>query len=232
MPQPTDEDRHWMKLALEIARLCPPKLSAYSVGAVIVDQRGHEISRGYSREIDDTVHAEESALSKLAEDDPRLKKATIYSTLEPCSERKSRPLSCTQLILNADIPRVVMAWREPSLFVADCQGYELLASAGVTVVELPEFAEQARAVNSHLPLKPEIAREMSDPKEEALAFWNWGEALADLGRIAEAIPLMEVLVAFERQIGHPDSDRHSERLEQLRRQLSRIDRAPGSASPR
>jgi len=143
-----------MEVAIELARLCPPKASAYSVGAVIVDESGNEISRGYSRETDDHVHAEESALAKLADDDLRLKKATIYSTLEPCSERKSRPLSCTRLILKAGIPRVVMAWREPSLFVADCQGYELLASAGVTVVELPELAEQAKAVNSHLPLNP------------------------------------------------------------------------------
>jgi diaminohydroxyphosphoribosylaminopyrimidine deaminase/5-amino-6-(5-phosphoribosylamino)uracil reductase len=141
-----------MEAAIELARLCPPKESAYSVGAIVVDEHGNEISRGYSRETDDHVHAEESALAKIAADDPRLKKATIYSTLEPCSERKSRPLGCAQLILNAGIPRVVMAWREPSLFVADCQGYELLTSAGVTVVELPELAEQAKAVNSHLPL--------------------------------------------------------------------------------
>ncbi len=43
-----------------------------------------------------------------------------------------------------------MAWREPALFVADCQGYELLTQAGVEVVELPEFAGAARAANSHL----------------------------------------------------------------------------------
>jgi len=152
MPDPTSEDRRWMEIAIQLARLCPPRESAYSVGAVIVDEHGNEISRGYSRETDDHVHAEESALAKLADNDPRLKKATVYSTLEPCSERKSRPLSCTHLILEAGIPRVVMAWREPSLFVADCQGYELLESAGVTVVEIPELAEQAKAVNSHLPL--------------------------------------------------------------------------------
>lgn len=152
MPQSASDDRRWMEVAIELAQLCPPKESAYSVGAVIVDERGNDISRGFSRETDEHVHAEESALAKLADDDPRLKSATIYSTLEPCSERKSRPLSCTRLILNAGIPRVVMAWREPSLFVADCQGYELLTSAGVTAVELPEFAEQAKAVNSHLRL--------------------------------------------------------------------------------
>lgn len=150
MTQPRPEDRKWMELAIELARQCPPKESAYSVGAVIVDENDQEISRGYSRETDMSVHAEEAALAKLPPDSQRLKNATIYSTLEPCSQRKSRPLTCTQLILTAGIKRVVMAWREPALFVADCQGYEMLTEAGVEVVEMPEFAEAARAVNAHL----------------------------------------------------------------------------------
>jgi diaminohydroxyphosphoribosylaminopyrimidine deaminase / 5-amino-6-(5-phosphoribosylamino)uracil reductase len=151
MSNPSSDDRKWMEMAIDLARQCPPKASAYSVGAIIVDEGGQEIARGYSRETDDHVHAEEAALAKV-QGDQRLRTATIYSTLEPCSERKSRPRSCTQLILDAGIPRVVMAWREPSLFVADCQGYEQLTSAGVTVVELHELAEHARAVNSHLAL--------------------------------------------------------------------------------
>lgn len=145
-------DYEWMRLAIELAHQCPPSRGAFSVGAVIVDQYGNEISHGYSRETDSHVHAEESALAKLASDDPRLKTATIYSTLEPCSQRKSRPRTCTQLILAAEIPRVVLAWREPGLFVADCQGYELLANAGVTVVEMPDLADEARAPNLHLSL--------------------------------------------------------------------------------
>ena len=149
---PTAEDRRWMGLAIELARLCPPSRSAYSVGAVIVDGDGSEISRGYSREVDAHVHAEESALNKLAADDPRLRGATIYSTLEPCSERRSRPLSCTQLILAAGLGRVVFAWREPDLFVADSRGAQILEAAGVTVVEMPELAEPAREVNRHLSL--------------------------------------------------------------------------------
>ena len=141
-----------MGLAIELARLCPPSGSAYSVGAVIVDGDGSEISRGYSREVDAHVHAEESALDKVAAGDPRLRGATIYSTLEPCSNRKSRPLSCTQLILAAGVGRVVFAWREPDLFVADSRGAEILEAAGVTVVEMPELAEPAREVNRHLSL--------------------------------------------------------------------------------
>ena len=66
--------------------------------------------------------------------------------------RKSRPRTCTQLILAAGIRRVVTAWREPSLFVADARGSELLAAAGVTVVELPEFADRAMEPNRHLRL--------------------------------------------------------------------------------
>ena len=154
MAQPIPADYEWMRLAIELAHQCPPSPGAFSVGAVIVGQNGEEISRGYSREVDSHVHAEESALGKLPSGDPRLKASTIYTTLEPCSQRKWRPRTCAQLILEAGIPRVVIAWREPSLFVADCQGYELLANAGVEVVEIPDLAEEAKAPNIHLLLGP------------------------------------------------------------------------------
>ena len=54
------------------------------------------------------------------------------------------------MIIAAGLRRVVIAWREPSLFVAACQGYELLEQAGLDVTELPAFAEQAAAPNRHL----------------------------------------------------------------------------------
>jgi pyrimidine deaminase RibD-like protein len=146
-----DDDERWMRLAVELAWLCPPSATAYSVGAVIVGADGNEVSRGYSREGGDPlVHAEESALGKLASGDPRLAGATIYSTLEPCSQRKSRPRTCTQLIIASGIRRVVISWREPGLFVADPQGAELLTQAGLDVTEMPSFAAQAAAPNRHL----------------------------------------------------------------------------------
>jgi diaminohydroxyphosphoribosylaminopyrimidine deaminase/5-amino-6-(5-phosphoribosylamino)uracil reductase len=98
------------------------------------------------------VHAEESALAKIDVGDPRLKDATTYSTLEPCSERMSQRPTCVELIIASGIPRVVIAWREPDLFVDDCIGVELLVAAGKTVVEMPELAAAAQAVNSHLEL--------------------------------------------------------------------------------
>jgi diaminohydroxyphosphoribosylaminopyrimidine deaminase/5-amino-6-(5-phosphoribosylamino)uracil reductase len=144
------DDERLMSLAVDLAWQCPPSDAAYSVGAVIVAADGTELARGFSRENDPHVHAEESALGKLAADDPRLAGATIYSTMEPCSRRRSRPRTCTQLIIASGIGRVVIAWREPSLFVADCQGVELLEQAGVAVSELPGFAPRAAEPNRHL----------------------------------------------------------------------------------
>lgn len=145
------DDAAWMRVAVSLAWECPPSQTAFSVGAVIVGADGAELSRGFSREDGDpAVHAEEAALGKLAGGDPRLAGAAIYSTLEPCTARKSRPRTCTELIIAAGLARVVIAWREPALFVADCQGVELLAAAGIEVTELPEFAADAAAPNRHL----------------------------------------------------------------------------------
>jgi diaminohydroxyphosphoribosylaminopyrimidine deaminase / 5-amino-6-(5-phosphoribosylamino)uracil reductase len=147
------EDERWLDKAIELAWQCPPSQTAFSVGAVIVGADGDEISWGFSRESDDpVVHAEESALGKLSPDDPRLAGATIYSSLEPCTQRKSRPRTCTQLIIAARLRRVVFAWREPSLFVANVDSRALLEQAGIEVTELPELAVAAAAPNRHLAL--------------------------------------------------------------------------------
>ncbi|MFE6630293.1 deaminase [Streptomyces rochei] len=142
------QDMQWMRRAISLAAMCPPAAGAYSVGALIVDEDGNEIAAGYSRESDPREHAEEAALGKA---DPQLLAgATLYSTLEPCSQRHSPRTPCAQRILEVGIPRVVIAWREPSLFVDDCIGYEQLVEAGVVVVELHELAASAKEVNAHL----------------------------------------------------------------------------------
>jgi pyrimidine deaminase RibD-like protein len=146
---PTQRDREYLQRAIELAGRCPTSTAAFSVGAVIVDAHGAVLATGYSREGDPREHAEEAALGKLTPDDRRLGGATIYSSLEPCSTRASRPRSCTELILASSISRIVFAWREPDLFV-DCQGAELLRAAGRQVVEVPELAHLVRRTNGHL----------------------------------------------------------------------------------
>ncbi|MBD0420055.1 dihydrofolate reductase family protein [Streptomyces sp. TRM S81-3] len=144
-------DRHWLALACELAELCPPSRTAFSVGAVVVAADGTELARGYSREGGDPVaHAEEAALAKADPADPRLATATVYSSLEPCARRASRPAPCARLILDAGVRRVVTAWREPDTFVPGADGSGVLAAGGAAVVVLPEYEERAKAPNGHL----------------------------------------------------------------------------------
>ncbi|WP_030615680.1 dihydrofolate reductase family protein [Streptomyces fulvoviolaceus] len=148
---PSAADHHWLALACELAAQCPPSRTAFSVGAVVVAADGTELARGHSREGDDpVVHAEEAALAKLLPGDPRLADATVYSSLEPCAHRASRPAPCARLILDAGVRRVVTAWREPDTFVEAADGSGLLAGEGVDVVVLEEYAERAKAPNGHL----------------------------------------------------------------------------------
>ncbi len=160
---PGGPDHRFLRWAVELSRLCPPSDSAFSVGAVIVGEDGEVLATGFSREQEEHDHAEEVALRKLAlgklapgglhpspgPSDPRLRHATLYSSLVPCGARASRPVTCVRHIVAAGIPRVVFAWREPPLFTGG-EGADQLRAAGVAVTEVPGLAERARAVNAHL----------------------------------------------------------------------------------
>jgi len=151
MSRATAEDHRWLLEAIALSRRCPPSDKAYCVGA-IVTLGGACVTDGFSRENNDPhVHAEEAALGKL---DPRtdLSQATMYSSLEPCSVRRSRDRTCTQLILQSGIRRVVFALREPPLF-ADCEGVELLQEGGIDVVEVAELGPAVEEVNARVLLR-------------------------------------------------------------------------------
>lgn len=140
------EDKRRLRAAIELSRRCPPSAAAYSVGA-IVERAGVELAHGYSREDAPFVHAEESALAKLAARGVDPAGATLYTSMEPCSARRSAPRTCTELIIAAGIVRVVLALREPPVFVR-CAGVRLLQEAGVEVVSIPELGAEVLALNS------------------------------------------------------------------------------------
>jgi len=141
-------DERWLRTAIALSSRCPPSDSAFSVGAALVAADGSRIATGYSRELDPHDHAEEIALRRSA-GDPRQPAATLFSSLEPCRRRLSRPRSCAELIVAAGIRRVVLAWLEPPVFVPG-GGAAWLRERGVTVVEIPDLAAEARSVNAHL----------------------------------------------------------------------------------
>lgn len=154
-----EADRHWLRAAIELSGQCLPSPTAYSVGALLVGSDGRVLSTGYSRETGPLDHAEEVALARIglpggpAGSPPQsvclAPGATLYSSLEPCAVRASRPAPCADLIIASGISRVVIAWQEPPI-LAPGGGAARLRAAGVHVVVVPELAAAARAVNAHL----------------------------------------------------------------------------------
>lgn len=136
------DDRHLAEACILTER-CPPSESAFSVGCVVVADDGSVLGSGWSRRDDPLDHAEEGVLRDLA-GDPRLPGATLYSSLEPCAQRASRPDSCATLIERAGVGRVVYAWREPPEFVARPSGIEALERAGIPTTHLPRWEPLAR----------------------------------------------------------------------------------------
>ena len=151
LPSP-EVDRRWLLAAIELSSLCPPSAAAFSVGAIVVGPDDVVLGHGYSRELDPADHAEEVALAKAAAAGAtaaQLGAATIYSSLEPCAARASRPVPCADLIIGSGLRRVVIAWLEPPLFVPG-GGAARLRAAGLAVSVLPDLAAAAKAVNGHL----------------------------------------------------------------------------------
>lgn len=164
-PAGPEADRRWLLEAITLSRRCPPSQTAYSVGAVLVAANGSVLSSGYSRETAPGDHAEEVALAKIGLPAavrapgaaPELAAATLYSSLEPCAVRSSRPVPCADLILASGIGRVVIAWIEPPV-LAPGGGAGRLRAAGIVVVEMPALASLAREVNAQLLVRGNAVR--------------------------------------------------------------------------
>lgn len=99
------------------------------VGSVIVYQ-DTIIGEGYHRQYG-RAHAEVNAINSV-KDRSLLKDSTLYVSLEPCSHYGKTP-PCAQLIIDSQIPRVVIASLDPYPQVSG-RGVKMLQNAGVEVV--------------------------------------------------------------------------------------------------
>lgn len=147
-PDFSAEDLHYLQIAIEEGRKCRPSKTSYCVGAVVVTADG-EVFKGYTHETSVTHHAEQEAIAKALAAGARLRGATIYSSMEPCSQRSSEPESCSQLIIRHGFSRVVFALYEPDCFV-HCRGALSLREAGIDVRVYPSLEDEVRQTNSHL----------------------------------------------------------------------------------
>jgi pyrimidine deaminase RibD-like protein len=143
-------DSLFLKLALKEAESCR-NVQFYGVGCFIWATNG--VSHGYTGELTHLHngevkmrHAEEVAIMRAKNTRISLAGATLYTTLEPCSERLSGLTSCTSHIIESGISRVVFGTHEaydPKIGIK-CKGAKILAEAGIKVIHHRRFEQQCR----------------------------------------------------------------------------------------
>ncbi|MDH5508175.1 MAG: tetratricopeptide repeat protein [Anaerolineae bacterium] len=78
---------------------------------------------------------------------------------------------------------------------------------------------QVEKAKAHYEQAVEILRVLGDVAGEANASWNLGLIFEERGELALAIDAMQVLVDYEREIGHPLADQDAARVGQIRKKL-------------
>lgn len=112
-----------------------------SVGAVVVDEAGCVVGRGWTHP-GGRPHAEAVALERAGE---RARGGTIYVTLEPCNHHGKTP-PCTEAVIAAGIQRVVATGPDPDPRVSG-GGFKRMEEAGITV-DRGLFEEEGNALNA------------------------------------------------------------------------------------
>ncbi len=64
-----------------------------------------------------------------------------------------------------------------------------------------------------------VLREIGDRQGEGTISWNLGTLYEEVGDLLRAVLGMQVLVEFEREIGHPNAERHAIRVDGIRARL-------------
>lgn len=132
------DDLRWLDAAAALAaRGRPLSRPNPAVGAVIVKQ-GIVVGRGWTQ-AGGRPHAESQALA-LAGD--RAAGGTLYVTLEPCAHGSTRGPSCTSLVLESGLARVVIGVEDPDPRTAGA-GIAALRAAGIAAEVLPSPAARA-----------------------------------------------------------------------------------------
>lgn len=64
-----------------------------------------------------------------------------------------------------------------------------------------------------------ITREIGDRRGQAIASWMLGKVFADAGELAKAVEWMQVLVDYEREIGHQDANWHAKKVADIQARM-------------
>ena len=163
--------RKALRLALVGVGLASPNPA---VGAVVVDQSGHEVGAG-THTYEGKKHAEVIALDQSGK---TARGGTLYVNLEPCSHQ-GRTGPCADAVIAAGIRRVVCSMEDPNPQVAG-KGFAKLRAAGIHV-EVGLFQREARKLNES------FARHI----RSRLPFVTLKSAMSLDGKIAPAVARVE-----------------------------------------
>ena len=129
-----DSHQLWIQRCIELAERGAGYVSPNPlVGAVLVQEDGMVLGEGWHQAYGE-AHAERNAIEdaiRLHGSEP-LKKSTLYINLEPCSHFGKTP-PCSDLIIESQIPRVVVGMVDPNPAVRGA-GIKKLQSQGVEVI--------------------------------------------------------------------------------------------------
>lgn len=127
----TPSDSDWLAAAARLGlRGRPNSAPNPAVGALIV-KHGRVIGRGWTQP-GGRPHGEAMALAQAGAE---ARGATLYTTLEPCAHASSRGPTCSALIAESGIRRVVFSVIDPDSRTAG-EGAARLRKAGIDVVQL------------------------------------------------------------------------------------------------
>lgn len=144
MERQRERDEMYMRRCMQLAECGMQRAKPNPmVGAVIV-ARGRIIGEGYHVRFGEG-HAEVNAFASVKpEDEPLLREATIYVSLEPCAHYGKTP-PCAELIARKGVRRVVVGCIDPFSKVSG-RGIEIIRKAGIEV-EVGVLEAECRHLN-------------------------------------------------------------------------------------
>lgn len=140
-------ERELMELAIEELKKSKPEdgLPRPKVGVVVIT-KDRTIIKGYRGMKGKGDHAEFSVVDKTNEH-RSFAGSIVYTTLEPCSDRKPPKVACAQRLIDAHVKEVVIGMIDPNPDI-NGKGKRMLLDAGIKVRMFPkDLEEEIRSLN-------------------------------------------------------------------------------------
>jgi diaminohydroxyphosphoribosylaminopyrimidine deaminase/5-amino-6-(5-phosphoribosylamino)uracil reductase len=118
-------DEFFMRKALQLAEKGRGFVSPNPVVGAVIVKKGKIIGKGFHKQFG-KAHAEVNAINDAKE---KIKGATLYVTLEPCTFYGKTP-ACVDKLINSGLKRVVIATKDPNPRVFG-KGIAILKKAGI-----------------------------------------------------------------------------------------------------